>query len=80
MIWLGEVQTFKENLSHALNISDIFVAADQQSVIRRISQSAHSITQVLIDQVQFVVEETFLSITAALLNNISRKHTPCHFL
>ena len=61
------------DFSHALNIPDIFVAADQQSVVRRVSQRARSTTQVVIGQVQIIREETFLPITAVeqmLLNNI----------
>ena len=54
--WLGEVQKVCGDLSHALNKSDIYVAADQQSVVRRVSQRAHSTLQAVIDQVQIVRE------------------------
>jgi hypothetical protein len=70
--WLGEVQKLCGELSHSLNISDIFVAADQQPVVRRVSQRTQRATGLVADPVQSV-EESLSPESAArkpLLNNI----------
>ena len=49
------------DLIYGIKVSDIFVATDQQQVVRRVSQRAQSITQVVIDQVHLVFGGDFVT-------------------